>query len=277
MDNQELPWLEDKEFITKSYFEVIQKNNSEFYKLLKDHVGNLHGYLPIVNFIIDRLEAVSQLITEYRVWDAEIVMRSVIETTVKYLFIVTADKEERNKRLDEYWNSLAEVNSLKMSEQAKKNLAHMGNIETHRLAYSPMLLPEEIELQLRSKWTNAERKRLEQKWSFTEMVNALSKNYRGHALNEFIVITHSYRMGSHVTHGDETGIGIIRERDSRSPFDRELAYFTHYLRILSDINAFCGLVAKETVNTESIAGIYELTEKYHAELFKDPVYDKFRR
>jgi hypothetical protein len=289
MNDSNLPWTDDKLKITDAYFEAINKNNLELFRIIKLHLRELDGILPILEFIVERLETVATLTVENRIWDAEIILRSAIETFVKYVFITTADKDEREKRLDEFWNLLAEVNSLKQSEQAKKNLIHLGKLETHNLAYSPMLLTEVKETELRTKWTKAERQKLEQKWSFTEIVNSLSKNYRGKPMEIFITLTHGYRMSSHVTHGDETGILIIRERNSRSFEDRELAYFTHYLRLLSDVFTFCAFMGVETMNLlgldkdfffknqETLKDIQMLTEKYHSDLFKDKDYDKYRK
>lgn len=289
MNDSNLPWAEDKQKITEAYFEAINKNNLELFRIIKIHEKELDGVLPILEFILERLGTVANLTVDNRIWDAEIVLRSAIETFVKYVFITTADESERKIRLDEFWNLLAEVNSLKQSEQAKKNLAHLGGLDTHNLAYSHMLLPEEIETELRTKWTKSERQKLEQKWSFTEIVNSLSKNYRGKPMEIFIAITHGYRMSSHVTHGDETGILIIRERNSRPFEDRELAYFAHYLRLLSDVFTFCAFIGIETMNLlglekdyfsknqESLKDIQVLTEKYHNDLFQDKDYDKYRK
>lgn len=161
MDDRNLPWVEDKQKITEAYFEAINKNNLELFRIIKIHVKGLNGVLPILEFILERLETVANLTVDNRIWDAEIVLRSAIETFVKYVFITTADENERKIRLDEFWNLLAEVNSLKQSEQAKKNLKHLGGLEIHNLAYSSMLLPEEKETELRAKWTKAKRQKLD--------------------------------------------------------------------------------------------------------------------
>lgn len=289
MNDNDLHWIVDKQKITGVYFEAINKNNLELFRIIKHHFNNVEPVLPLIEFIIDRLETVATLTIDGRIWDAEIILRSAMETFVKYVFITTADKIEQEKRIDEFWNLLAEVNSLKQSEQAKKNLIHLGELESHRLAYSPLLLSEERETELRSKWTRVERQKIEQKWSFTEIVNSLSKNYRGKPMEVFVTLSHGYRMSSHVTHGDETGILIIRERNSRPFKDRELAYFAHYLRLLSDVFTFCAFVGVETMhflnldgafffkNQESVNSVQALIEKYHSDLFQDKDYDKYRK
>lgn len=283
-----LPWLEDKQIITNTHIEAINTNNLELFGQIKPYLKKAEPIFPLIEFIISRLETVVTLAITDRVWDAEIMLRPAMESFIKLLFITTAEKEEQENRINEFWNSLAEINQLKQSEQAKKSLKHLGQYEINYLAYIPLVLSEEKENEIRAKWTKAERQKIEQKWSFTEMVNSLAKNYRGQPMEIFVTLLHSYRMSSHVTHGDETGIFIIRERNSREPLERELADFTHYLRILSDVYEFCRLTAIETMfflnqkrdffikNQEKLKVVRQLTEKYHSDLFKDKDYDKYR-
>lgn len=284
-----MTWIEDKQRATEAYFTTINLCNLELFRNIKLHFDKVEPILPLIEFIIERFETVTVLTMDDRIWDAEIVLRSGLETFVKLLFITTADKVEQEKRIDEFWNQLAEVNLIKQSEQAKKNLKHLGQLEIHNLANMPLLLSVEREKELREKWTKVERHKLEQKWSFSEIVSSLSKNFRGKPLEMFETISHGYRMSSHVTHGDETGILIIRERNSRPEADRDLAYFGHYLRLLSDVSCYCSLVGIETMNflglktdfffenQATLNDIQELTEKYHNDLFSDKDYDKFRK
>jgi len=102
------------------------------------------------------------------------------------------------------------------------------------------------------------------------------------------LLTHSYRMSSHVTHGDEMGILIIKERDSRITPERDAAYIAHYTRLLSDCfhySLWISLSITQHLNIdnkgftdlqESLKQIQSLTAKYHEEVFKDKMYDKFR-
>lgn len=288
MDETELPWFNDKKHITEVYFEAININNLELFRIIRLNLNQTQAILPLIIFITDRLETVTTLITNNKIWDSEIILRSAMETLVKFVFITTAENGEREKRIDEVWNLLAEVNSLKQSEQAKKNLIHFSESEIHFLAYSPLLLSDEREIELRAKWTKAERKRLEQKWSFTEIVNSLSKDYRGKPMEFLVTLSHGYRISSHVTHGDETGISIIRERNSRLSRDKEIADFSHYLRLLSDVFNFCAIVSIETMyflnlekdfffkNAERLNSVKDLFEKYQNDLFEDKDYDKYR-
>ncbi|AUC84763.1 hypothetical protein CW731_05405 [Polaribacter sp. ALD11] len=285
-----MSWEKDKDEITQRYFQAINENNLQLFGIIKENLSEMKPILPLIEFVLSRLETVTTLVLDNRIWDAEIILRSALETFTKFLFITTADKEEQNVRINEYWNSLAEISSIKQSSQAKRNLEHFGDSEIHRLAYLPMVLPEEEEAELRKKWTKAERRKVEQKWSFTEMILSISKNYRGKPFEMIVALTHSYRMSSHVMHGDETGISIINERESRSQADYEIATNGHYLRLLSDSFIYCAFIAIETMdflnleenkkfffdNEKSLEDINELVQKYHGKVFEDPDYDKYK-
>lgn len=283
-------WINDKDLITQKYFEVINLNNLELIAIIRDNYEEIKQIFPLIEFVLTRLETVITLVIDDRIWDAEIILRSALETFVKYIFITTATKEEQSKRIDEYWNSLAEINSLKLSEQGKKNLVHFGNSELHRVAYLPLILPEELENKLREKWPKAERQKMEQKWSFTEMVNSISKAYHGKPLEMIVTLTHSYRMSSHVMHGDETGLQIIKERENRSPEEYQKAHIGHYLRLLSDCSVYCAFLGIETVSflnlpdkrdfffktQEKLKDVQSLITKYHGKVFEDEMYNKYR-
>lgn len=285
-----MSWEKDKDKITQKYFEAINVNNVQLFGIIKENLPKMQPILPLIEFIFSRLETVTALILDNRIWDAEIILRSALETFTKFLFITTADKDEQTIRINEYWNSLAEINSIKQSEQAKRNLDHFGESEIHKIAYLPMILTQEEENKLRKKWTKSERQKVEQKWSFTEMIFSISKNYRGKPLEMIVALTHSYRMSSHVMHGDETGILIIRERESRSKEEYEIAMNGHYLRLLSDTFIYCAFIAIETMdflsleqnkkfffeNQKSLDDIQELVQKYHEKVFEDPDYDKYK-
>lgn len=282
-------WTEDKIEITEKHFEVININNLELIGMLRDNLDEINPLYPLIEFIITRLETVLTLAIDDRIWDAEIILRSALETFIKFLFITTADKNEQKKRIEEYWISLAEINKLKLSEQGKKNLKLFSHSEMHQIAYLPLVLPENEESQLREKWTKSERQKVEQRWSFTEMILSISKAYEGKPLEMLVALTHSYRMSSHVLHGDETGIQIIRERESRDQEEYEKAHRGHFLRLLSDCSVYCAFLGIESANflnlnekkqfffknLEKLNDVQKLIEKYQGKVFEDKDYNKY--
>ena len=256
--------------------------------MMRPHIDKLQRLLPIVNFVISRFVTVTQLANEGNLWDAEILYRSALETHVKLIFILAVDAQEVEVRLKEYWDDLSEINSLKVSEQGRKNLRAFGGSELHYLAYAPMVLSEEEEERLRVKWPRKVRQQLEQKWSFTQITLSLAGNYWGEAVEEFMGLTHHYRIASHVTHGDETGLHIINERASRPEEKRQVAEFAHFLRFMNDAFYYCqsiafavGAYVKADTSLfaeldSSMRDINELTHYHMMRLYEGPDYDVWR-
>lgn len=105
-----------------------------------------------------------------------------------------------------------------------------------------------------------------------------------------VTLAHSYRMSSHVMHGDETGVLIIEERESRKQEEKDKANAGHYLRLMSDCSVYSAFVAIETMsflnlpdkrkfffeNQNTLEDIQELIKKYQGKVFDDPDYDKYR-
>lgn len=283
-------WEEDKIAIEDKYIELLNSSNILLFGIIKGHLEEVRPVLPIVSFILERIETVIELSRDLKLWDAEIILRSVMETFVKLMYITTAPEEERPLRLDEFWNGLSEINSIKMSEQAKRNLKIFENSKPHQIAWLPLVLSEEREIALREKWPRKKRLEVEKRWSFTEITNYISSEYEGAPWGNLTAMGYGYRMSSHVTHGDETGISIIEERNSRSDEDRDKAYRGHFLRLFSDCLAF-------TINTaimtmlffklekdivafieimRQIDSIEELEAKYKSKVFEDASYDQYR-
>lgn len=197
MENEEI-WEKDSKKILETYFECINLQNLELYGILKENYSELGEVRPLIDFIISRLEAVSTMVLDWRLWDAEIVLRSALETLVKFVYILAGTKDDHAQRCHEFWYVLPELYSLKLSMQAKRNLEHLSKSEIHRLAYTPLILPIEKEDELKNKGPKPESQKIEQHWSFSEIVLFLSRQYKGSDMEVIIALAHGYRMASHV-------------------------------------------------------------------------------
>ena len=70
--------------------------------MIKTKIRLATPVLPIVEFILERIDATLLLTTENRVWDADIISRTVLETLMKLMFISYAEGEEKDIRLNEF-------------------------------------------------------------------------------------------------------------------------------------------------------------------------------
>jgi hypothetical protein len=284
----ELDWSKDKPEITGEYFAAMNTCNIRLFGLIGPNIEQISEAFPLIEYVIERMGAAIELTQLELLWDADILVRSALETMVKFGLIAEAEDKERPQLLQEFWHDLTEIYTIKLSDQAKKNLSRTGEDEIHRLAYTPQVLSEEEEARLREKWPKAARTQLEQKWSFGGVVAALSKKNKGTPMEAIDFLTHIYRMSSHIAHGDEMGINLIRERKSRIPQEQADVSIAHYLRLMGDGFNICFFTALYTcryLNTDPTP-FYELfhslrkydaiTEKYHMAPFKDKLYDRYR-
>jgi hypothetical protein len=97
-------------------------------------------------------------------------------------------------------------------------------------AMASMLAMSEQEQDVhRAKWTKRERKALEQKWAFAEMVKALeNEGIGGHRLPYLVNLTHSYGVASHLLHADQMAISLTADRESRAAETREILASLHF-------------------------------------------------
>ena len=112
----------------------------------------------------------------------------------------------------------------------------------------------------------------------------------GKPLEILTTLSHSYRISSHVMHGDETGIGIINERKNRSKEEQEKGNSGHYLRLMSDCLTYQTMLSYELMlflkleektkfyfnNHNKINELEALISKYSGRVFDDTDYDKYR-
>lgn len=181
-------------------------------------------------------------VTDY--WGAEILMRPVIEATIKIIYICLCDEETRKQRIHEFIIDLPEINRLNHSERAKRTIAAAKGKGS--IAIKGLIINSQEEDELRAKWPKKTRKLLEQKWTFSEMVRevdhafSLSHQIQGPFLAG---LAHSYGISSHLIHADETALDLVIDRQTRDPREKELLDYSHSVRIYSDIAAMALLSA----------------------------------
>lgn len=283
-----MPLSEDKKKISNAIIEKINLCNIELFAVIKDKLNEIREIYPLVEFVISRLSTVTDLAINEQMWDAEIIYRAALEGAIKLVFITTADEQEKNIRIREYWTDLSEINSIKISEQAKKSIKARGMADPSILIFKPLVLDESQEAVLRSKWPRPKRHQLEQKWSFSEMIASISSGQEGQTFDGIVGLLHSYRMASHISHADETGVSIIMEREQRTADEKEIVKMAHFTRLLVDPFYLCLMLGLQICQFAKVNPTFfvnlskfddstnELISKYLTLLKEDKVYDRYR-
>jgi hypothetical protein len=187
-----------------------------------------------IAFFCDRAQSITLLVQSWRLWDADILMRSLIESATRLLFVSTRDPQARAEAILELDVDLPEIHHVERSEKAKTAARNATDPED-ALIFRGVALRAEEEAELRSRWPKAKRKALKQKWSFSELVPQLERvNEPSIDLSSFGSALYSYSLGSHFIHADRAAIELMRDRSLREEAERTLLERSHYARVATE-------------------------------------------
>ena len=114
-----------------------------------------------------------------RVWDAEIVSRSVFEGTVKFCHLL-GDPNNAAGRFEEYETALSDIASLADHEKARRLIEIAPDPKEDMLAVLQKLLLTEAKLaETAAKYPRQERRRLQTAWGFSGVVEQMVRTGEG--------------------------------------------------------------------------------------------------
>lgn len=192
-------------------------------------------------------ESVLLLVTYVRLWDADVLFRSVMEGSYKFAFILMSDAKGRKEKLQEYSEVLFEISELKRSSRIRDLLKVLPNPDDDEWkALRDMLSTPEREAEIRGRYNKDHRRAMEQKWSFGEICASLRRSSSPHISN-LAQMMYSYGMSSHVAHQDSTGVGMVWDRVGRDDVRRNAVELAHGSRLISDMCTMAWLRAQMLV------------------------------
>ena len=203
-------------------------------------------------------ESIICLLGERKEWDASILLRSVMEGTAKYLYILQGNKNETLEKAYEFWCILPEIVDVKHSDRVKDLYTKLAIPQ--KSPFADLVLDEQEHKSLLNKYSRADRKKIEQRWAFSEIL----KSFENTDLEPFKALFFEYGMCSHLAHMDAVGVGMTRERILTSSPNRDIIQLAHIAKIAYSI---CYL---EKIRTQillmkleqKLEPIYQLDQKY---------------
>jgi hypothetical protein len=193
-----------------------------------------HTLRRLFSYLSDRSQAVSFLVSSGYVWDSEIVLRSFHEANAKVWFICLCDPAERKALVEEFWDAFSAAHNRKQATRAR------ASVELFRSVNSPnneAILSALTSESLFNFGTDNKdkRKRLEQKWSFSEILKYLEANAPADfPMRHLQALSHHYGIASHLIHADEAALNLMLDRRLRPPEELGLLARAHVCRIFSD-------------------------------------------
>ena len=214
-------------------------------------------------------ESVLILIGNLKLWDAEILIRSIFEGTIKYLFLSIGNMEERKNKFNEFIKILPDISHLKRHKRITTLLEFANSFpEEEADNFRKLLLSENDFNEYTKKYPKTLIKKIEQKWSFNEMIKEISTAYSDY--KSLLGFGYIYGMNSHFIHKDGDSINLYLDRFFRNE-ERQLSIeLAHSVREFSDLISMAALRTKVLLslynhNSDSIKLIFEKYKDFFGE------------
>jgi hypothetical protein len=175
------------------------------------------------------------LLTAYaQLWEAEILVRSVLEASLKFAYLLQnpASFEVRHR---EYRHDLFRIGLLKDHAKVADLLAAVPNPDDAE--WRPMrerLLSDDEREAFSKAYPKPVRSALDTRWGFTGMIRELVKS-ADPLFRDFAGLASNYAMASHIIHADHIGTSVPSHTDRRPPEERDALLKAHGVRLMSDV------------------------------------------
>jgi len=204
------------------------------------------GMHPLVRFVSTQLylschfstEGSLILLRQGQEWDSEIINRSIIEGVVKYIFMLQGTEDEVLEKVNEYWEVLPSYSSVKRSDRVSSLLEAVNSDDLHNWkSLEDLKLTESDIDSIRDGTNKQQRKLLEQKWSFSTIIQGFSKS-GDKSLEPLVYLAYNFGMSSHLIHKDGDGVAMVWERCTRDSVRQNAVKLSHLARAISDLCTF---------------------------------------
>jgi hypothetical protein len=205
------------------------------------HAGWLQEERRTVGYLLSATARSSEsalLLCAYgQLWDAEVLVRSVLEGTLKFAYLLQSPSTFKDRHR-QFARDLFDIALLKDHQKAADMLDSVREPGAPQLKpIRDLLLSAEERTEFSARYDKPSRSKLERRWGFTGLLRELVRS--GDPLFEGAMATaHAYSMASHVQHVDAIGASIPLERDARTDERRETIHLAHETRLISDVLAF---------------------------------------
>ncbi|MGL5717990.1 MAG: DUF5677 domain-containing protein [Paraclostridium sp.] len=245
--------------------EVMNISDDNLFKIVDEIQGSekkdeLIGLQRMATVAQLTSESTIILVSEEKIFDAEVLLRVVLEGTVKMIYMSIGNEEERKLKSQEFWDTLAKIDTLKKSAKAKTLIDTFSRFKETAIG-GYLELDREIK-DFQEDTSSKIRKRIENKWAFNNMIEEISNNSQ--EWNELKSISLTYNQSSNLTHMDSIAIGMIMDRMIRPDLQVD-----HTCKILSDIlilsefrlKSICSILGKEFERNERTFELLELIKE----------------
>lgn len=200
-----------------------------------EHSKEQRVTIPLFTSLHSTSESILILLQNQAVFDADILLRSIMEGTVKYCYLMVGNSDEKESKCDEYEHILCEIDRINDHKKAKEAVEVLKTFSQNNTGpFESMILSEEEEAVLSEKYPAKTKNRITNEWSYQALLKALSSDHEEYKAQLGTLST--YAMICHNCHYDWTGVSARNEEIMSSPDgSNELFDYMHALRIVSNV------------------------------------------
>jgi hypothetical protein len=209
-------------------------------------------------------ESILMLTSLGAIWEADILLRTLFEGTLKYIYILQDCLDEKSELIEEYYSIIPEMQKISDHEKAVEaiNTLKLVGVDKHPFQVS-ILSVEELE-KLKERYPKNRIKDLSQKWSYKNILrNLIIKDNTYKLLASTL---YAYSLSSHLIHYDGK---CLKQRAEALLINAigndESLDLGHLLRIISNV------VSLGTIRVGEYVKLYSLDVKKYEKNLNDNI------
>lgn len=226
------PILAEADSIIKNLFYSL----APLYK--KDFPKGQDVTVPLFTALHSSSESILILLMNQAIFDADILLRHVMEGTVKYCYLLIGDEKCKAEKHNQYKITISEIDALTDHIKAVETIKILKKYSDNSTKpFEASILRDDVVSELKAKYPAKIRNEIKRRWSYQAILQELSEIYDEYKAQLGSLST--YALTSHYCHMDWTGVSSIQEQILSSPDGSNNLYdIGHALRIISNIVTF---------------------------------------
>lgn len=202
---------------------------------------NEHQYATVSLFtsLHSTSESILILLLHGALFDADVLLRTVIEGTIKYCYLLNGNNDEKEKKYIEYKNILTDIDKLSEHRKALETLSIFTNfkITNSKLPFETNILTDDEVASLEKKYSSSMRNKIKKQWSFQQLLKKLAESNEEY--KKLFGLISTYSLTSHLIHYDWTGSSMRQAQITSSHFKENIVFdIAQAARILSNVLSF---------------------------------------
>lgn len=194
--------------------------------------------VPLFTTLHSASESILILLLNQAIFDADVLLRTVMEGTAKYCYLMTGSQQEHYDKYIEYKYKLTEIDKLLDHFKAVETIEILKKYSDNSTKpFELSVLTEDEADQLKKLYPAKVRNEIKGRWSYQSLLRSLADihpEYKAQ-LGSFS----TYSLTSHFGHFDWTGVSMRQLQIMSSPNEDDIIFdIAHATRIVSNLLSF---------------------------------------